>query len=70
MLFSPMPQGAEARALSALQRRGGRFDPDATPSSGHHCNDIAFAPHNLALPVSKVREFPCCFNVLIPHPVS
>jgi hypothetical protein len=70
MLFSNAAKGAEARALNALQRRGGRFDPDATPSSGHHCNDIAFAPHNLALPAPKACKFLRCFNVLTPHPVS
>jgi len=70
MLFSNAAKGAEARALSALQRRGGRFDPDATPSSGHHCNDIGFAPHNLALPAPEAREFRCRFNMLTPKAVS
>jgi hypothetical protein len=69
MLFS-MPRGATAtKGLEHAAAVGGRFDPDATPLSGHHSNDIGFAPHNLALKASETCEIACYFKVLTPNAV-
>jgi hypothetical protein len=64
-----MPRGMLQRRLVRCGGFGGRFGPGCNAFIWHHCNDIGFAPHNLALGALEACEIACYFKVLTPNAV-